>query len=70
MLPEELPPRDPLENPPPDPPRAFANERVGTPTRANTRHAAMNFVVFKLDILSLDVARDVRSDLNPGSSYQ
>lgn len=54
MLPEELPPREPLENPPPDPPRAFAKETAGTPIRENTRHAAMILVVFKLDILSID----------------
>lgn len=54
MLPEELLPREPLENPPPDPPRAFAKETVGTPIRDNTRHAAMTLVVFKLGILSLD----------------
>lgn len=54
MLPEEFPLREPLENPPPDPPRAFAKETVGTPIRDNTRHAAMTLVVFKLGILSLD----------------
>ncbi|CAE6787657.1 conserved hypothetical protein [Nitrospira defluvii] len=52
MLPDELPPRDPLENPPPDPPRAFAKDKVGTPTRAHTRQAAISFVVFTLCILS------------------
>jgi len=53
MLPDELPPREPLENPPP-PPRAFAKEIVGTATNVSTRHAAMSLVVFKLDILSLN----------------
>jgi hypothetical protein len=55
MLPEP-PPREPLENPPPDPPLAFAKETVGTPMRENTIHAAMNLVVFKTDFLSIDVA--------------
>lgn len=49
MLPEEPPLREPLENPPPDPPRALAKDKVGRPTRTHTRHAAMSFVVFKLD---------------------
>lgn len=47
MLPDE-PLRDPLENPPPDPPRAFANEIVGAPTNSSTRPAAMSLVVFKV----------------------
>lgn len=55
MLPEEPPLRDPLENPPPDPPRAFAKDRVGTPTRAITRHAAMSLVVFKLNSFLLTI---------------
>ena len=54
ILPEEAPLREPPEYPPPDPPRAFAKETVGTPIRDNTRHAAMTLVVFKLDILSID----------------
>jgi hypothetical protein len=66
MLPEELLPREPLENPPPDPPRALAKEMVGRPTKDKTRHAAMSFVVFKLFILSLDV----RINLNTPPSYQ
>jgi hypothetical protein len=48
MLPDEPLLRDPLENPPPDPPRAFAKEIVGTPTNITTRHAARSLVVFKL----------------------
>ena len=44
----------PLENPPPDPPRAFAKEMVGTPTKDNTRHAAINLVVFKRYVLSME----------------
>jgi hypothetical protein len=50
MLPE------PLEYPPPDPPLAFAKEKVGTPIRENTRVAAMSFVLFKTSFLSIDVA--------------
>ena len=53
MLPDE-PLLRPLENPPPDPPRAFAKEIVGTPTRDNTRHAAINLVVFKRYVLSIE----------------
>ena len=63
MLPEELPPRDPLENPPPDPPRAFAKEIVGTPTKDNTRHAAINLVVFKRYVLSME--RENQSGTSP-----
>jgi hypothetical protein len=66
MLPDELLLRAPLENPPPDPPRAFAKEIVGTPTNINTRPAAISLVVFKLDILSLDV----RGSRTLPSSYQ
>jgi hypothetical protein len=47
MLPEALLLRDPLEYPPPDPPRAFARETAGVPMRAATMHDAMTFVVFK-----------------------
>jgi hypothetical protein len=54
MLPEEPPLRDPLEKPPPDPPRAFAKEMVGSPTIDNTMNAAMSFVVFKAGFLSLE----------------
>jgi hypothetical protein len=54
MLPEEPPLRDPLENPPPDPPRAFAREMVGMPTRDNTMNAAMSLVVFNTSFLSLE----------------
>jgi hypothetical protein len=53
MLPEP-PLREPLENPPPDPPRAFAKERVGTPMRQNTMNAAMILVVFNTRILSME----------------
>jgi len=66
MLPDELPPRDPLEKPPPDPPRAFAKETVGIPTRDNTIIAAMNLVVFKAGSLSLDI----EINHSPASSYQ
>ena len=55
MLLPVLPLRDPLEKPPPDPPRAFAKERVGTPIRDNTMVAAMSFVLFKARFLSIDV---------------
>ena len=48
------PPRDPPEYPPP-PPLALAKETVGAPIRAQTMHAAMSFVVFKLGVLSIDV---------------
>lgn len=47
MLLPVLPLRDPLEYPPPDPPRAFAKERVGAPIRDNRMVAAMSFVLFK-----------------------
>jgi hypothetical protein len=47
MLPDDPPLRDPLENPPPDPPRALAKERVGIPTIDNTMNAAMNLVIVK-----------------------
>src|SRR5574340_48778 len=67
MLPDELPLRDPLENPPPDPPRAFAKDTVGTPTRDNARHAAMSLVVFKAGSLSLDIEiNHVPGDILPG----
>lgn len=56
MLPEEPPLRDPLENPPPDPPRAFAKEMVGMPTKDNTMNAAMSLVIFKAGFLSLEFA--------------
>ncbi len=56
MLPEALLLRDPLEYPPPDPPLAFAKDRVGTPIRENTMVAAMSFVVFKTSFLSMDFA--------------
>jgi hypothetical protein len=63
MLPDE-PLLRPLENPPPDPPRAFAKEIVGTPTRDNTRHAAINLVVFKRYVLSIE-----RQDQSGTRSY-
>jgi hypothetical protein len=53
MLPEALLLRDPLEYPPPEPPLAFAKDRVGTPIRENTMVAAMSFVVFKTSFLSM-----------------
>ena len=56
MLPEEPPLREPLENPPPDPPRAFAKEMVGMPTKDNTMNAAMSFVMFKASFLSIQFA--------------
>jgi hypothetical protein len=56
MLPEALPLRDPLEYPPPEPPLAFAKDRVGTPIRESTTVAAMSFVVFKTSFLSMDFA--------------
>jgi hypothetical protein len=56
MLPEALLLRDPLEYPPPEPPLAFAKDRVGTPIRENTMVAAMSFVVFKTSFLSMDFA--------------
>ncbi len=58
MLPAEPPLRDPLEKPPPDPPRAFAKETVGIPTRDKTMHAEMNFVIFKAGFLSIEFAID------------
>ncbi len=58
MLPDEPPLRDPLEKPPPDPPRAFAKETVGIPTRDNTMHAAMSFMLFKVGSLSIEFAID------------
>jgi hypothetical protein len=67
MLLPVLPLRDPLENPPPDPPRAFAKERVGTPIRDNTMVAAMSFVLFKASVLSIDVRNQSRRDLYPNS---
>jgi len=60
MLPDELPPRDPLENPPPDPPRALAKERVGTPIRDTAITAAMSLVVVKTGSFSLGIAIDHR----------
>jgi hypothetical protein len=67
MLPDELPLRDPLENPPPDPPRALAKDRLGTRTREHTMHAAINLVVFKTGFLSLDVEiNHVPGDILPG----
>jgi hypothetical protein len=56
MLPEALLLRDPLEYPPPEPPLAFAKDRVGTPIREITMVAAMSFVVFKTSFLSMDFA--------------
>ncbi len=67
MLPEEPPLRDPLENPPPDPPRAFAKEMVGMPTNDNTMNAAMNLVIFKTGFLSLEFETPLRCI---GVSYQ
>jgi hypothetical protein len=52
MLIEEFPPRDPLENPPPDPPLAFANERVGIPMSAATRQTVMSVERFNMGFLS------------------
>jgi hypothetical protein len=49
---EEFPPRDPLEYPPPDPPRAFANERVGIPISAATIQTVMSFELFDMGFLS------------------
>ena len=49
----EPPLRDPLENPPPDPPLALANERVGTPIRDNAMHAAMSLVGVNTGVLSM-----------------
>jgi hypothetical protein len=56
MLPEALLLRDPLEYPPPEPPLAFAKDRVGTPIRENTMVAEMSFVAFKTSFLSMDFA--------------
>jgi hypothetical protein len=58
MLPGALLLLEPLEYPPPypPPPRALAKERVGSPIRAITTIAAMSFVVFKISILSIDLA--------------
>jgi hypothetical protein len=53
MLPEP-PLRDPLENPPPDPPLALASDRVGTPIRDNTMHAAMSLIVVNTGVLSME----------------
>jgi hypothetical protein len=67
MLPEEPPPRGPLENPPPDPPRAFAKEMVGIPTIDNTMNAAISFVIFKAGFLSFGFAHTMTY---MGVSYQ
>jgi len=67
MLLPVLPLRDPLEYPPPDPPRAFAKERVGTPIRDNTMVAAISFVLFKVRFLSIDVANQSRTSQYPNS---
>lgn len=67
MLLPVLPLRDPLEKPPPDPPRAFAKERVGTPIRDNTMVAAMSFVLFKASVLSIDVRNQSRRNSYPNS---
>ena len=67
MLPEELPLREPLENPPPDPPRAFAKETVGTPTRVKIMDAAMSFVVFKTGFLSIEFTEEPRASYYPTS---
>jgi hypothetical protein len=63
MLPEP-PVRDPFENPPPDPPLALANEKVGTPTRDNARHAAMSLVVVVTGVLSM---KEVGGSMAPKS---
>lgn len=49
----EPPLRDPLENPPPDPPLALAKERVGTPIKDNAMQAAMSLVVVVTGVLSM-----------------
>jgi hypothetical protein len=50
-------PLEPLEYPPPyPPPLALAKDTVGTPIRVITIIAAMSFVVFKISVLSIDVA--------------
>lgn len=67
MLLPVLPLRDPLEYPPPDPPRAFAKERVGAPIRDNTMVAAMSCVLFKASVLSIDVRNQSVRDRDPNS---
>ncbi len=47
---DELPPRAPLEKPPP--PRAFANERVGRPMSDTTMQTAISFELFNMGFLS------------------
>jgi hypothetical protein len=57
MLPEGLLLLEPLEYPPPyPPPLALAKDRVGSPIREITIIAAMSFVLFKISVLSIDVA--------------
>jgi hypothetical protein len=52
MLPEP-PLRDPLENPPPDPPLAFAKETVGMPMSDSTIDKAISLVVVNTGVLSI-----------------
>jgi hypothetical protein len=48
---------EPLEYPPPyPPPLALAKDKVGSPIRAITIIAAISFVGFKINILSIDLA--------------
>jgi hypothetical protein len=49
------------EYPPPDPPRAFAKERVGTPIRDSMIVAAMSFVVVKTHFLSYGGRESIRN---------
>jgi hypothetical protein len=57
MLPGAPKPLEPLEYPPPyPPPLALAKDTVGTPIKEITIIAAMTFIVFKISVLSIDVA--------------
>jgi hypothetical protein len=57
MLPGAPKPLEPLEYPPPyPPPLALAKDTVGTPIKEITIIVAMTFIVFKISVLSIDVA--------------
>jgi hypothetical protein len=57
MLSGALYPLEPPEYPPPyPPPLALAKDTVGSPIKAITIIPAMSFVVFKIRVLSIDVA--------------